>query len=37
MADAGRYLSDRTAELFAAGLPWRPGAQEALRLVDGLG
>jgi HAD superfamily hydrolase (TIGR01509 family) len=37
MADAGRHLSDRTAELFAGGLPWRPGAQEALRLVDGLG
>ena len=37
MAGAGRYLSDRTAELFAGGLPWRPGAQEALRLVDGLG
>jgi HAD superfamily hydrolase (TIGR01509 family) len=34
MAEAERYLSERTAELFAAGLPWRPGAQEALRLVD---
>ena len=37
MAAAGRYLSDRTAELFAGGLPWRPGAQEALRMVDDLG
>jgi HAD superfamily hydrolase (TIGR01509 family) len=32
-----RYLSDRTAELFAGGLPWRPGAQEALQLVDAAG
>ena len=32
-----RSPSDRTAELFAGGLPWRPGALEALRLVDGLG
>ncbi len=37
MAAAGRYLSDRTAELFTGGIPWRPGAQEALRLVDDLG
>jgi HAD superfamily hydrolase (TIGR01509 family) len=37
MADAERYIDGRTAELFAGGLPWRPGAQEALRLVDGLG
>ena len=37
MAEAERYLSYRTAELFAAGLPWRPGAQEALRLVNGTG
>ena len=37
MAEAECYLNDRTAELFADGLPWRPGAQEALRLVDGLG
>jgi HAD superfamily hydrolase (TIGR01509 family) len=37
MADTERYLSDRTAELFAAGLPWRPGAQEALQLVDAAG
>jgi HAD superfamily hydrolase (TIGR01509 family) len=37
MAAAERYLSDRTGELFAGGLPWRPGAQEALRMVDDLG
>jgi len=37
MAAAERYLSDRTAELFAGGVPWRAGALEALRLVDGLG
>jgi HAD superfamily hydrolase (TIGR01509 family) len=32
-----RYLSDRTAELFAQGLPWRPGAQEALQLLEAAG
>jgi len=37
MAAAARFLNDRTAELFADGLSWRPGAQEALRLLDGLG
>jgi HAD superfamily hydrolase (TIGR01509 family) len=37
MADAERFIDARTAELFAGGLPWRPGALEALRLVDGLG
>ena len=37
MAEAERFIDDRTAELFAGGLPWRPGALEALRLVDGLG
>jgi len=37
MAAAARFLNDRTAELFAGGLSWRPGAQEALRLLDGLG
>jgi HAD superfamily hydrolase (TIGR01509 family) len=37
VADAERYIDGRTAELFAGGLPWRPGAQEALQLVDGLG
>jgi HAD superfamily hydrolase (TIGR01509 family) len=37
MAEAQRFIDDRTAELFAGGLEWRPGAQEALRLLDGLG
>jgi HAD superfamily hydrolase (TIGR01509 family) len=37
MAAAEQFLNDRTAELFAGGLSWRPGAQEALRLLDGLG
>jgi HAD superfamily hydrolase (TIGR01509 family) len=37
MAGAERFLNDRTAELFAGGLSWRPGAQEALRLLDRLG
>jgi HAD superfamily hydrolase (TIGR01509 family) len=30
MADAARWLSRRTGELFRTGLPWRPGAREAL-------
>ncbi|MBA3907321.1 MAG: HAD family hydrolase, partial [Pseudonocardiales bacterium] len=37
VAETERYLSDRTAELFAQGLPWRPGAQEALQLVGAAG
>jgi HAD superfamily hydrolase (TIGR01509 family) len=37
MAAAERFLNDRTAELFAGGLSWRPGAQEALELLDRLG
>ena len=37
MAAAERFLNDRTVELFAGGLSWRPGAQEALRLLDRLG
>jgi HAD superfamily hydrolase (TIGR01509 family) len=37
MAAAERFLNDRTAELFGGGLSWRPGAQEALRLLDHLG
>jgi HAD superfamily hydrolase (TIGR01509 family) len=32
-AEAARWLSERTAELFAADLRWRPGAREALRAV----
>jgi HAD superfamily hydrolase (TIGR01509 family) len=31
LASAGRWLTARTAELFDAGLPWRPGASD---LVD---
>lgn len=37
MADAARWLRERTEELFVRGLPWRPGAPEALRLVRGTG
>ena len=33
LAQAAGYLTDRTGELFAAGLSWRPGAFEALRMV----
>ena len=36
-AAAEAYISERMAELFADGLPWRPGAREALRLVDAAG
>ncbi|MGH3909629.1 MAG: HAD family hydrolase [Pseudonocardiaceae bacterium] len=32
-SSAGRWLTDRTRELFSAGIPWRPGAQAALRAV----
>jgi HAD superfamily hydrolase (TIGR01509 family) len=31
--EAGEWLLNRTAELFRAGLPWRPGAAEALAAV----
>lgn len=33
MRDAEVVLDRRTAELFAAGIPWRPGAQAALELA----
>jgi HAD superfamily hydrolase (TIGR01509 family) len=36
-AEAERWMTARTGELFAAGLDWRPGAQEALRTVSGAG
>jgi HAD superfamily hydrolase (TIGR01509 family) len=36
-AAAGRYLLERTAELFAASLTWRPGAREALAAVRAAG
>ncbi|GAA4474562.1 HAD family hydrolase [Rhodococcus olei] len=37
LAHAKSWLYARMAELFAAGLPWRPGAREALSLVRSLG
>lgn len=37
MAAARAWLIRRTGELFAAGLEWRPGAQEALRMVQAAG
>lgn len=37
MAEAERWLTARTGELFAAGLEWRPGALEALRTVRAAG
>jgi HAD superfamily hydrolase (TIGR01509 family) len=37
MAQAGQWLTARTGELFAAGLVWRPGALEALRMVRAAG
>ncbi|MGZ8179641.1 HAD family hydrolase [Williamsia sp. SKLECPSW1] len=32
-----QWLRDRVTELFAAGIPWRPGARDALDTVAGLG
>ncbi len=37
VAEAGRYLLERTGELFAAGLTWRPGARGALAAVRAAG
>jgi HAD superfamily hydrolase (TIGR01509 family) len=37
LADAKKLLYVRMGELFAAGLPWRPGAQQALRTVRSAG
>lgn len=37
MAEAEKFLVDRTGELFAAGLEWRPGALAALRMVRAAG
>ena len=37
VAHASRWLTDRTRELFATDLPWRPGAQEALKSVRASG
>jgi len=33
----GRWLVARTGELFAAGVPWRPGAEDLLRAVRAAG
>jgi HAD superfamily hydrolase (TIGR01509 family) len=37
MAQAEQWMTVRTGELFAAGLVWRPGAPEALRMVRAAG
>jgi HAD superfamily hydrolase (TIGR01509 family) len=37
LAAAERWLTERTGELFAAGLEWRPGALDALRTVRAAG
>lgn len=37
MAEAGRFLTKRTEELFHDGLPWRPGAAELLSAVRAAG
>ncbi|WP_246843336.1 HAD family phosphatase [Allokutzneria sp. NRRL B-24872] len=37
LTEAGDWLIARTGELFAAGLPWRPGAPEALRAIRSSG
>ncbi|MHA6800365.1 HAD family hydrolase [Bounagaea algeriensis] len=37
IAAAGEWVAGRMRELFAAGLPWRPGAQQALRAVRAQG
>jgi HAD superfamily hydrolase (TIGR01509 family) len=35
--DTATYLTERTGELFAEGLVWRPGAREALEMVAAAG
>jgi HAD superfamily hydrolase (TIGR01509 family) len=37
MAEAEQWMTARTGELFAAGLEWRPGALDALRMVRAAG
>lgn len=37
LAEAKRWLYARMGELFEAGLPWRPGARQALRTVRAAG
>lgn len=37
MTEAGEWLQRRVTELMAGPIPWRPGAQEALRMVRAAG
>ncbi|GAA5154693.1 HAD family hydrolase [Pseudonocardia eucalypti] len=37
MTDAGEWLTEYTGKLFTGGLPWRPGALDALRMVRSTG
>ena len=37
IADAGHWLEARVTELFKAGIPWRPGAKDALAMVRDAG
>ncbi|WP_442974137.1 HAD family hydrolase [Saccharothrix sp. NRRL B-16348] len=37
LADGAAWIMRRTEEVFRAGLPWRPGAREALREIRGSG
>lgn len=37
LVDGAAWISRRTEEVFRAGLPWRPGAQDALRAVRASG
>lgn len=37
LADAGEWLETRVTGLFSAGIPWRPGAKDALALVRDAG
>ena len=37
LADGAAWISRRTEEVFRAGLPWRPGAEEALHAVRSSG
>ncbi|MFD5829540.1 HAD family hydrolase [Lentzea sp. NPDC060358] len=37
LVDGAAWISRRTEEVFRAGLPWRPGAREALRAVRSSG
>lgn len=37
IADAGHWLEARVTELFTQGIPWRPGAKDALAMVRAAG